>query len=70
MHCPKCGNTINLQAVTETTTTGKDFSAGKGCCGYVFLGPIGILCGLCGEGKQTNSKTFWLCPQCGKKFRA
>lgn len=70
MKCPKCGNTENLQAVTETSSTGKDFSVGKGCCGAILFGPIGILCGACGKGKRINSTTYWLCPQCGNRFRA
>ena len=69
MNCPKCGNT-NLQAITETKTKGKDFSAGKGICGAILFGPIGLLCGLCGAGKKTKSQTYWMCPECGKKFKA
>ncbi len=68
MRCPKCGNE-NCQIITETQTTGKDFSASKGCCGWVLFGPIGILCGMCGEGKQVSNKSFWVCHNCGKKFR-
>jgi len=69
MNCPKCGNHY-LQAATETNTSGKDFSASKGCCGAILFGPIGVLCGLCGEGRQTRSTTYWMCPNCGHKFRA
>ena len=69
MQCPKCGNS-NLQAVTETSTKGKDFSAGKGCCGALMLGPLGVLCGACGKGKQIYSTTYWLCQDCGNKFKA
>ena len=36
MQCPKCGST-NLQSTTETNSTGKDFSASKGCCGAILL---------------------------------
>lgn len=68
MKCPKCGKE-NCQVITKTTTKGKDFSAGKGCCGALLLGPIGILCGACGKGKQINSENFWVCPDCGKKFK-
>lgn len=68
MKCPKCGNE-NCQIITETKTTGKDFSASKGCCGWVIFGPIGILCGMCGEGKQVSNRAFWVCNQCGKKFK-
>lgn len=54
MRCPKCGEN-NSQIINEVTTTGKDFSAGKGCCGAILMGPIGILCGACGKGKQTHN---------------
>lgn len=70
MQCPKCGNTYNMQTITETVTKGKDYSVGKGFCGYIFLGPIGVLCGACGKGKKTKSTTYWLCPECGHKFKA
>ncbi len=69
MQCPKCGYP-NLQPVTTTTTSGKDFSGGKACCGYILTGPIGLLCGFCGEGKTTKSTTYWMCPNCGHKFKA
>ena len=46
MRCPKCGGE-HCQVISETTSKGKDFSAGKGCCGAALLGPIGILCGAC-----------------------
>lgn len=68
MKCPKCGGE-NCQIITETQTKGKDFSAGKGCCGWVIFGPMGILCGMCGEGKKISNKSFWVCHQCGNKFK-
>ena len=70
--CPQCGNE-ELQVTTETSTqtTGKNYSAGQGCLGYLLFGPLGLLCGACGEGKQTTTTntTYWVCPKCGKKFR-
>lgn len=69
MVCPKCGYN-DCQIITETKTKGKDFSFGKGCCGTIIFGPIGLLCGLCGEGKQVNTTAYWVCNQCGKKFKA
>ena len=68
LKCPKCG-AANCTPITETTTSGKDFSAGKGCCGFALLGPLGILCGACGQGKQTSSVTYWMCNNCGNKFQ-
>lgn len=70
--CPQCGNP-NLQITTETnvTTSGKNFSGTKGCLGYLLFGPLGILCGGCGQSQKTNTtnKTYWVCPNCGKKFQ-
>jgi predicted RNA-binding Zn-ribbon protein involved in translation (DUF1610 family) len=67
MQCPKCGKE-NCQLMSETTSQGKDFSAGKGCLGAICFGPIGVLCGACGKGKQIKTTNFWYCPDCGNKF--
>ena len=67
--CPSCGG-ANCTPIVESSTSGRDFSAGKGCCGAMILGPIGILCGACGKGKQVTSTTYWICHNCGKKFQA
>lgn len=66
--CPKCGSN-NLQVIQEQSTKGKDFSGSKGCCGFILLGPIGILCGHCGKGKQFQTQSYWLCKSCGNKFK-
>lgn len=68
MKCPKC-QSENCTIINEVTTTGKDFSASKGCCGAVLFGPIGILCGACGKGKQTQNTNYWVCNDCGFKFK-
>lgn len=67
MKCPRCGG--DCHPITEIHTTGKDFSASKACCGFLCFNWIGLLCGLCGEGKQTHSNTYWLCNQCSNKFK-
>lgn len=69
MKCPKCGEN-NSQIINEVTTSGKDFSAGKGCCGAILMGPIGILCGSCGKGKQIHNNQYWVCNNCGNKWSA
>ena len=69
MICPRCKND-GCQIITETKSTGKDFSAGKGCCGAILFGPIGILCGVCGEGRKISSASYWICSSCGHKFKA
>lgn len=69
MRCPKCGYEY-CQIINETQTTGKDFSAGKGCIGYLLFGWIGLLCGLCGEGQKTKTRQYWICGNCGHKWKA
>lgn len=76
IHCPDCGGT-NLQIITETTTsnstTGGGYSGGKACLGVMLLGPLGLLCGSCGNKSKTtttNATTnYFVCKSCGKKFR-
>ena len=69
--CPQCGQK-KLQVTTEsnTQTSGKNYSGGQGCLGYLLFGPLGLLCGLCGQGQTTTTThtTFWYCPDCGHKF--
>ncbi|MBQ8249143.1 MAG: hypothetical protein IJY93_04580 [Clostridia bacterium] len=74
--CPKC-KSRNLQIVTNTEfssqTKGGGYSTGKGCCGYILLGPLGLLCGGLGSKSKTTvtskSTTTWTCLDCGNKFR-
>lgn len=65
MRCPKCYSE-NCQVKHDVTTQG--YSAGKGCCGLMFLGPLGLLCGLCGSGNVLWEDEYWICNNCGKKF--
>lgn len=68
MICPQCGKN-NSQVINEVTTSGKDFSVGKGCLGILLMGPIGILCGLCGKGRQMHNRQYWVCNNCGHKWK-
>ncbi len=55
--CPKCGST-KLQTITDVK--GKGVSGLKLCmCG---------LLGLCGAGK-TKSTSYWVCQNCGNRFK-
>ena len=68
MRCPRCGNEY-CHIIEETEMKG--YGLGKGCCGYIVFGPIGLLCGMCGMGEGKKSKkAYWICNECGKKFRA
>lgn len=68
MKCPKCG-CENCQIINNVGTVGKDYSLGQGCCGTICLGPIGLLCGLCGQNKQIVNTQFWVCSDCGNKWK-
>ena len=65
MKCPKCGSE-NVHVSIEITKQG--FSGGKGCCGAILLGPLGLLCGLCGKNKIKSEEKYWLCNNCGAQF--
>lgn len=69
MKCPKCGSE-NCQIVSDISTSGKDYNAGNGCCGAILFGPLGLLCGAAGKGKQTKTEHFWICNNCGNKWKA
>ena len=69
IRCINCGGT-NLFPVSESSTKGKDFNASDALCGALLFGPLGLLCGATGKGKQTTTTTYWLCKDCGRKFRA
>lgn len=69
MKCPKC-KSENCQyiAMSETNSTG--FNSGNACCGLILMGPMGLLCGLCGNETKTTTKEYWICQNCGNKFKA
>ena len=63
MKCPHCGSE-HIQFATNTYGGGGSIS--KSCCGYILLGPLGILCGMCNSGTKTEE--FWICHNCGNRF--
>ncbi len=65
MKCPKCGSD-NLSFVANTEKRG--FNGSDACCGYMILGPIGLLCGSFGANK-VNTVEYWICGNCGNKFQ-
>lgn len=73
MSCPKC-NSQDVYPISETETKikGGGYGIGKGICGWLILGPIGLLCGACGSKPKFDSKTriFWICKNCKNKFRS
>ena len=69
MKCPKC-ESEKCQYVSTTKTKNTGFGFDNACCGWLLLGPIGILCGLCGMGSETEENEYWICQNCGQKFQA
>lgn len=65
MKCPNCGSE-NVNLISNTTTRG--FKGSDACCGYILMGPLGILCGSLGSGKKSTNE-FWVCNNCGSKFQ-
>lgn len=63
MKCPKCGSE-HIQYATTTSGGGTSFL--DSCCGFIILGPIGLLCGNIGSSVTTEE--FWICQECGNKF--
>lgn len=55
--CPRCRST-NLQAISDVQGKGASF------CKLCICG----LPGLCGAGK-TTTEHFWVCQNCGNKFK-
>ncbi len=64
LRCPKC-NSEDIQFTSSTTSKG--VSVRNSCCGYILLGPLGLLCGLHKAG-ETSTSEFWVCRNCGARF--
>jgi len=64
--CPNCGSTNMTPFNTANTSSG--FSFFSACCGFILLGPLGVLCGLNDKIKTVN-QTHWMCQVCGSQFR-
>jgi|GEM_PF-1135123 len=62
IHCPNCGSK-NVNFVTSET--GTDFDKSNACCGYILLGPLGLLCGI---NDKKAIKTVRKCMKCGHVF--
>ena len=69
MRCPNCGSE-NCHCISSVSRSTSGFGFSRACCGTLLSGPLlGILCGLCGSGKTTESVSeYWVCDSCGRKF--
>lgn len=62
VRCPYCGSK-NVHFITKES--GSELSASNACCGYMLLGPIGLLCGLTGN---KEVKAVRKCMNCEGEF--
>ena len=62
MRCPRCEST-NIQLLSKTE--GSDYDVSNGCCGYILLGPLGLLCGL---SSSKTTETVRVCATCKHEF--
>ncbi|MNP50067.1 hypothetical protein D3C76_1443030 [compost metagenome] len=62
--CPSCGSSF-VKIIIEKKN--EDFDIPSGVIGYICMGPIGLLCGLCcADGEK--DKTTCICNNCGTRF--
>ena len=55
--------------ISETKTTGTDYSICSGLCGEILFGPAGFVCGF-SDSRNTDVNAYWVCTKCGYKFKA
>lgn len=67
--CPNCGAVGCMPQYKQNVSGG-----GYGCCsgglGALVLGPLGLLCGVCGRSVKSTNTLVWICPKCGHEFQA
>lgn len=64
MKCPQCGSE-NVVLLTDQQQQGFGFC--KSILGYICLGPIGLICGLCGMGKTKSVRHSIHCQNCNSR---
>lgn len=69
MICTHCGED-NCKLINEIKSTDKDLSSEHTCCGAFLLGPIGIVCEVFEHGRKVKKEYYWVCRECGNKFKA
>lgn len=69
VNCPVCRST-QIQAVKAGSGQGFDAAGGvlAGLLGTICLGPIGLICVLCGITDKEDEKLVRMCLNCGHQF--
>lgn len=68
MVCTKCKNNY-CKMISETKTTGKDYSISRGLLCEILFGSAGFAGGF-SNSRNTNVTAYWVCTKCGHKFKA
>ncbi len=68
IHCPQC-KSEKILVLPQTDIKG-GYRIGRGCLGYLLLGPLGFLCGALGKKSKISAvnSTVFVCQECGFKF--
>lgn len=61
IRCPRCDS----ERIFLRTTERGGFDTSNACCGYILLGPLGLLCGLASDRETTTVRK---CKNCGYEF--
>lgn len=73
LRCPKC-KSERLISTTDTIVNdnSKGYGGGLGCLGFLLMGPLGLLCGLCGKKRDISVENlhYFICQDCGHEFLA
>ena len=68
LQCPKCGADGCIPQYKQHVSGG-GYGCLSGCLGWLLLGPLGLLCGACGNSVQSTNELVWICPKCGNEFK-
>lgn len=68
LQCPRCG-TDGCIPQYKQHVSGGGYGCLSGCLGWLLLGPLGLLCGACGNSVQSKNELVWICPKCGNEFK-
>jgi hypothetical protein len=67
--CPKCKSTNLTPILEQDVNVSGGNSIFSAICGFIFFGPLGLLCGARKTKVEVENQTFWICHECGTKFR-
>ena len=55
--------------ISESKTTGTDYSICRGLLGEMLCGSAGYICGF-SDSRNTEVEAYWVCKKCKHKFKS